>query len=95
MKKNSTRDSKVNSKDKRKSYENQNEELGESSYADTFKDLYSDMKRNKPKYLIIFSILTFAFLVLYFQWKYDQQQRFSPDKNKDDPDVHLKINILG
>lgn len=55
----------------------------------SFKELLNSIKRNKSFSFIVFSVLLVFFLIIYFQIKYDQQQRFSPDSLKENQDVYI------
>jgi len=85
------KNAKVNSKDKKKvnpkSIQN-DDDLGGNNPAANIKDIIETVKRNKSTSFIVFLVGLMFFLIVYFQIKYDQQQRFSPDSMKENADVY-------
>jgi len=89
------RNAKQASKDKKKPNSNNSQAetpSDTSNLGNTIKDFLSAINRNRSFSFVVFSISFFMFLIVYFQIKYDQQQRYSPDNLKEDQDV--KYNQL-
>ena len=98
-----SRNAKINSKDNKESKKKVNPKSFQSddssdsnNLGNYFRDILGSINRNRSTSFIVFSIAFTMFLVVYFQVRYDQQQRYSPDRLKEDQDVSSYYNrIIG
>lgn len=81
--------SKDNKKEKKGS--RPDKRIDETPDYNLIQEFMTTVKRNKMNSFIVFSIAALLFLIVYFQFKYELQQRYSPDHMKEDADVSSKI----